>query len=80
MDSKFCSGCRDDFYNGHNPNGITECWKRKVAKREVYRLVPVDLPPPYLHIKAVRLPTCYQKSGYVKVKREALDTRGFWKS
>jgi len=27
-----CVGCGDDFYNGHNPYGIRECWHFKKAK------------------------------------------------
>lgn len=27
-----CSGCRDDFYNDHNPIGVKECWALKTAK------------------------------------------------
>lgn len=28
-DRKYCTGCRDDFYNGQ---GAEECWLRKKAK------------------------------------------------
>lgn len=80
MDAKFCVGCEDDFYNGKNPYGVKECWAREGAKRESYKLIPVDMQPPYLTIKSVKLPTCYRKRRYVKVVPEALDTRGFWKS
>jgi len=27
-----CSGCHNDFYNGNNPMGVTECWGVKTAK------------------------------------------------
>lgn len=27
-----CGGCRDDFYNGHNQLGVSECWSFKSAK------------------------------------------------
>lgn len=27
-----CSGCRDDFYNGNNGLGVSECWSFKDAK------------------------------------------------
>ena len=26
-----CAGCRDDFYNDHNPHGVKECWMFKQA-------------------------------------------------
>lgn len=34
LDVKFCAGCRNDFYNGHNDLGVKECWSREDAKRE----------------------------------------------
>ena len=27
-----CQDCSDDFYNGHNPMGIKECWHFRDAK------------------------------------------------
>lgn len=27
-----CVGCRDDFYNDHNPYGVKECWGFKSAR------------------------------------------------
>lgn len=27
-----CHGCRDDFYNDHNPYGVKECWGFKNAR------------------------------------------------
>ncbi len=29
---KLCHGCRDDFYNDHNPLGVKQCWNLKTAK------------------------------------------------
>lgn len=80
LDRKHCVGCEDDFYNGNNPYGIQECWGRTGAKFDNYRLVHVDLPPPYLGLEIQKLPTCYKKKRHVKVKPEALDSRGFWRS
>ena len=71
MDRKHCSGCEDDFYNGKNPYGVTECWCLKNAVLGTYKLIPVDLSPPYTHIKAEKLPVCYRRKRYVK--REAPD-------
>lgn len=28
----YCRGCRDDFYNDHNPLGVKRCWSLKDAK------------------------------------------------
>jgi hypothetical protein len=30
--TKHCQGCRQDFYNGKNDRGITECWHLKGAR------------------------------------------------
>lgn len=79
LDIKHCQGCEDNFYNGQNPYGISECWHRTSAEMGKYRLIPSDLRPPYLSIKPQSLPTCYKKKRYVKVKPEALDSRGYWK-
>lgn len=32
MKEPTCAGCRNDFYNGNNDLGVTECWSRKTAK------------------------------------------------
>lgn len=80
MDVKFCSGCEDNFYNGNNPYGITECWHRAKAEQKSYRLIPISMPPPYLQISLKKLPNCYKAKGYAKVKPEALDSRGYWKT
>lgn len=29
---KYCSGCRENFYNGNNALGIKECWNLKSAR------------------------------------------------
>lgn len=29
---QYCTGCRDDFYNGQNAIGVKECWHLKTAK------------------------------------------------
>ena len=40
MQKKDCAGCRDDFYNGHNPLGVSVCWHfdRTKALETRYRL------------------------------------------
>lgn len=79
MDKKFCNGCEQNFYNGNNPYGVKECWSLKDATRARFKLIHVDQPPPYNHIKAEWLPTCYSAKRFVKVKPEALTEAGFWK-
>ena len=79
MDAKYCSGCKDDFYNGKNDLGVGKCWLRDDAKREKRMLIPIDMPPPYKHIRAELLPTCYKRQGYATVKPEAIASDGYWK-
>lgn len=79
LDESHCAGCRDDFYNGHNPYGVTECWLRENAVLGEFKLIPIDLAPPYLKIKTQSVPTCYQRPRYVKAKPESLDAQGYWK-
>lgn len=31
-DTKYCRGCRDDFYNGNNGLGVKQCWSLKSAR------------------------------------------------
>jgi hypothetical protein len=79
IDIKHCDGCVDDFYNGHNPFGVKECWHRETAAFGKFRLIHVDQAPPYLHVKLQTIPSCYKLRRYVKVKPEALDAKGYWK-
>lgn len=79
MDRKFCVGCEDNFYNGFNNIGVKECWHLKDAKQEFYKLIPVDMRPPYTMLEHQKLPTCYRKKRYVKVKPAALIADGYWK-
>ena len=66
MDKKHCAGCRDNFYNGNNDMGITECWSLETAKLVRKKLVPLDQRPPW-NQPAQAVPSCYSKSGYVCV-------------
>jgi hypothetical protein len=79
MDRKHCRGCRDNFYNGNNDLGVSECWMLKDAKREKRIRIPTDMRPPYKGLPVVQMPTCYHEKGYVLVKPEALDSRGYWR-
>lgn len=74
-----CAGCRDNFYNGNNEYGITECWCLADATLEERLLIHRDLPPPYKGMPLKMVPTCYRKKDFVTVKPEAIDDRGFWK-
>lgn len=73
-----CSGCRNDFYNDHNPLGVKECWSFKDAKLEKRILIHVDRVPPYKGEKPTLRPTCYKMDRYVTVKPEAIGKDGYW--
>lgn len=80
-----CAGCRNDFYN-HNRMGLNEtdagprCWSLETAELVKARDVPSDMIPPYTHIPLTVRPNCYRAKGYVRVKPEALDAGGYWRS
>lgn len=61
-----CVGCRNNFYNGNNDLGVSECWNLKDAKvKTKYRLprnVPVNVKSAYVK---TRVYGCYQEYGYV---------------
>lgn len=69
MDNKHCRGCRDNFYNGNNNLGVSECWSPKTAKLIWRRRVRMDERPPW-NAKCERLPDCYGQQGFVFVKPE----------
>lgn len=74
-----CSGCRDDFYNGHNPYGVKQCWNFPKATVEKRLMIPVDLRPPY-DLKSARwVLSCYHPERTCNVKPEAIGADGFWK-
>jgi len=64
---KYCVGCREDFYNGHNPYDIKRCWCLKSAKVVWRKLVHVDDRPPFDH-KAQRVLDCYTKSRHICIE------------
>lgn len=63
---KYCAGCRDDFYNGKNPYGISECWSLADAKVVWKKEVPIDQRPPWKQ-KAKKVLNCYRRPRYVYV-------------
>jgi hypothetical protein len=66
MDKKHCVGCRDDFYNGKNDLGVSECWSLKDAKLVMKKEVHLDQRPPWTQ-KAQRLPGCFRRPRHVYV-------------
>ena len=66
MDKKHCVGCRDNFYNGNNELGITECWSLKTATLVKKKRVDINQRPPW-NQKAETIPSCHRAEGYVFV-------------
>lgn len=64
---KHCSGCENDFYNGHNPYDIQKCWSLKTAKLMWRKKVHINQYPPWTQ-KARRFLSCYRQKGYVFVE------------
>lgn len=79
MTKRHCIGCRDDFYNGKNPLGVSECWSFKGAKLVKRIRIPIDLAPPYLHEKPETVPNCKRIPRYALVRPEAIGADGYWK-
>ena len=73
-----CDGCYNDVYN-HGCGGATECWSFKDATMVKKLDIPVDLGPPYKHLKPTSRPSCYKAQRYVRVAKEALTNDGYWK-
>jgi len=59
-----CSGCRNDFYNGHNDLGVKRCWSAKdgrMVKR--YATGTWTLPTTKGAFREVHVPSCYHRDG-----------------
>lgn len=63
---RYCPGCRNDFYNGKNSIGVSECWSLQESKVVFRKEVPIDQPPPW-NQKARRFLSCYHRPGFVYV-------------
>ena len=66
---KHCAGCDDDFYNGNNPLGVSECWSLNDAKLVWKREIHISQCPPFTQ-KPRRFFNCYRRPQYVYVKKE----------
>jgi len=60
---KYCTGCEDDFYNGHNPMGIKECWRLDSARLILLKEVHIDQQPPWKQ-KPRKFLSCYKRKRY----------------
>jgi len=72
---KMCSGCRDDFYNGHNDLGVNECWSFKDA--ELVKVIQVGYweRPPYESRPIEKRLSCYRKRDCIFYKIPDQSTR-----
>ena len=62
---KDCRGCRDDFYNDHNPMGVKQCWNLKEAKMVIrYRTHRDAMPASPGAFTEVRVPSCMNGNGW----------------
>ena len=69
MNKKHCAGCRNNFYNGNNDLGVTECWSLKTAKLIKRRRVGTWERPPWTRTPE-KLPNCYSQKGYIFVGKD----------
>lgn len=59
-----CRGCRDDFYNGHNPLGVRRCWSFEKAELVTrFRTHRDALPASKGAFTEVKVPNCYNATG-----------------
>ena len=63
---RMCNGCEENFYNGHNPYGIKECWNLKSAKVVKKKKVHIDQVPPWEQ-KPIKVLSCYHQKRFVFV-------------
>ena len=83
MDIKHCKGCSDNFYNHGNNSTSGKCWSLPDAKLVDRIAIGHWENPPYLNKKIVRVPNCWHGEGYNRthyIKKEALDSQGYWKT
>jgi len=68
---KHCPSCSEDFYNGHNPYSIEECWHLKTAKLVWGKVIGVWQSPPYDNTPNEKKPSCWRKQGVVFLMKES---------
>lgn len=65
---QMCVGCRNNFYNGNNNLGVTECWNFPTAKIVSRKKVGLWDTPPWEHQPVVKTLSCHHEQGYVFVE------------
>lgn len=64
VDKRNCVGCRNNFYNGNNDIGVTECWSLADAKMVTkYRIGWWQSMGDKSNFVKVRVPNCYHQPG-----------------
>ena len=61
--TNYCTGCRDDFYNGNNDLGVKECWLKENAKAVTRFRVHWWDPYPFRSTQKVKTYHCHNESG-----------------
>ena len=64
-----CNGCRDDFYNDHNPYGVKTCWHFEKAVIVTKMRVGTWQNPPYKWSPQECL-SCYSPEGASMIERD----------
>jgi len=61
---QYCSGCRENFYNGNNPYGIPGCWcfgsAKIVTRYSIGWNTPMNIKSAYLKVKTL---DCHRETG-----------------
>lgn len=63
MNKMHCAGCRNNFYNGNNNLGVSECWSLKTAKLITRYQIYSHVPTYRENFIKVRKPSCYHQQG-----------------
>jgi len=67
-----CAGCTENFYNGNNPLGVSECWHLKSARLVKRVRVPLSQRPPW-NQEPVKVFQCRHERGVVLMTVENRD-------
>lgn len=63
MNKSNCIGCRNNFYNGNNDLGVSECWSLKSAKIITRYQIYSHTPTYKENFIKTRKPSCYHQQG-----------------
>jgi len=70
---KYCTGCKDNFYNGFNDLGIKKCWKLEISNIVSRKEVHINDIPPWNHQPIIKTLNCYRKKGFVYVDKDQIN-------